>query len=88
MRRDVGFSLIMFVHRMDGSLVNSTQAAVTVKLEVFSAYVDYGVIAMLRIEMDATGLLYLFFDKALLMELPKRHATSLQVHGQPARTHQ
>jgi hypothetical protein len=36
--RDVGLSL-MFVHRMDEFLDSSAQAVV--KLEVFSAYVDY-----------------------------------------------
>jgi hypothetical protein len=50
--RDVGLSL-MFVHRMDEVLDSSAQAVV--KLEVFSAYVDYTVQCR-RTEMDATGL--------------------------------
>ena len=50
--RDVGLSL-MFVHRMDEFLDSSAQAVV--KLEVFSAYVDYTVQCR-RTEMDATGL--------------------------------
>jgi hypothetical protein len=50
--RDVGFSL-MFVHRMDEFLDSSAQAVV--KLEVFSAYVDYTVQCR-RTEMNATGL--------------------------------
>jgi hypothetical protein len=50
--RDVGLSL-MFVHRMDEVLDSSAQAVV--KLEVFSAYVDYTVQCR-RTEMNATGL--------------------------------
>jgi hypothetical protein len=50
--RDVGLSL-MFVHSMDEFLDSSAQAVV--KLEVFSAYVDYTV-RCCRTEMDATGL--------------------------------
>ncbi len=50
-KRDVGLSL-MFGSRMDEFLDSSAQAVV--KLEVFSAYVDYTV-QCCRTEMAATG---------------------------------